>query len=116
MIKISRTNINPPDGRGNQIEAVDITCYDTNNRSCPEYRYRFSLGQHWSRGGPAAYRIDRIFIKLNRRGMEIRALMRSVNSPQQLEVGLITLINFWTQFDNILKIDIIDKRFEVIDI
>jgi len=117
MIKISGTNINAPSGQGSIIRSVDISYYKT-EQPAKQYKYHFAIGQYWSRGGMATYRVDKIYIVLNRRGTEMRATLKSVTTPQQLEVGLVTLINFWTQLDSILKLDIIetvDNRFEVID-
>ena len=118
MIKLSKTNINPPDGRGNVINALDISYYDTNTKDRKEHRMLFALGQYWSRGDGHTFRIDKFTMYLNqKKDLGLRANLKSIDTPQQLETNLITLINFWQQLDPVLKSDIIgpDKRFEVLD-
>lgn len=117
MLKTSRININPPDGHGSEINSVEISIYDTDKKSKKEYRRFFACGQYWSRGDKQTYKIIRMYVLMKRKGTEIRAVLYSVDTPQKIEASLITLINFWTQLDSVLKSDIIesDKRFEVLD-
>lgn len=118
MLKLSRTMINPPDGRGLEIKAIEAYYYNTEDRSSRDKSQLFKVGQVWSRGDNSEYEIKELILKLDRnKNTKLIAILKIIDGPQILNVNLLSLIKFWTLLDFDLKYDIINKdnRFEVIE-
>jgi len=118
VLKLSRTIINPPDGRGSEIKAIEAHYYNTEIRTSPDKTQTFRVGQVWSRGDNSEYQIKELILKLDRnKNTKLIAILKIIDGPQLLSVNLLTLIKFWTLLDFNTNYDIIhkDNRFEVIE-
>ena len=118
MLKLSRTIINPPDGRGSEIKAIEAHYYNTDNRTSRDKSQLFKVGQVWTRGDKSEYIISSLILKLDRnKNTKLEAILKIMDGPQLLNVNLLTLVKFWTLLDSNTNYDIIHKenRFEVID-
>jgi hypothetical protein len=119
MLKLFKTIINPPDGKGNIINAIEASYYNTDDKfNRIEKSQYFRVGQKWTRGDQAEYEINKLILMLDRKkNTKLEAIMKLIDGPQLLNVNLLTLIKFWKLLA--INPDLIivnkDKRFEVIE-
>jgi hypothetical protein len=115
MIKFSKTIINFPDGHGYNIKNIRTSYYNTEDPTRTEFVQDFVIGQVWSRGDEAGYRIEKLILELDRhKNTQLIGILRKMEGPQLLNVNLLTLIKFWTLLDFNPNYAIIkkDTRFE----